>query len=164
MLVANVPWDDRESVLQTVRASPAYGSSKTPWFDSVEIDSGQPRAWYGQLRLLFSITDLVRVQHKLAFVRWYEEHKGSDTLVQHGCIGLKWAELPGSAPGALWHQVIDLHNIIRRVYVVPDFKAGGSSGRFHVSAFKWDRQVPDKRGHLSIDSDDDGGADAPADM
>ncbi len=54
--------------------------------------------------------------------------------------------------------MIDFNNILSRVYVVPNFKrndALGDPAYFHVSAFKWDRSVPDKSGFPVDDCDDD---------
>ena len=96
----------------------------------------------------------------MAFVRWYAAvdlaQTTDDTLVQHGCISLQWEKKQGGGP---LYQVISLDSVLRLVYIVPDFKrndaAGGEAAEapdmvdhafFHVSAFKWDRPVPDKSG------------------
>ena len=143
--------------LQTVHAAQRYYGK--PWFDDVAVkgedNNGVEEIWYAQLRLLFSWGGRL-----MAFVRWYAAvdlaQTTDDTLVQHGCISLQWEKKQGGGP---LYQVISLDSVLRRVYIVPDFKrndaAGGEAAEapdmvdhafFHVSAFKWDRPVPDKSG------------------
>lgn len=142
-----MPWDAKKCVVQTVRAAFDYYSAKGdrkqhPWHDSVAVQSPDiDVTWYAQLRLLFQWGDM-----SLALIRWYEDitAESEDILTGFDCVRVKW-EAIGSRNSPRY-QVIELDNILRRVYVVKDYNPTGEQESFHVSSFKWDRMVPDKRG------------------
>lgn len=112
---------------------------------------------FAQLRLLFSFTvrkvDGGVEDRQLALVRWFERVSQPDILSSYGCTRLRW-ERQGSDRES--YQVIPLASIIRREYVVPDL-AKKNEEWFHVSPFKMDRGVPDKREYvLSREEEEDG--------
>jgi hypothetical protein len=124
-----------------------------PVFDSVLVgneESEEP--WYGQVQLLFSWE-----RQDWALVRWYElapsDH--DDRLAAAGCTRLTWATVGRKKEP--WCQVVPFNSILRKLYVVPDFSSRpvAREGQraeyvyFHVSVFKWERSVPDKRGYAA---------------
>ena len=151
-----VPWDDKNCVVQTIRAAynyyPVKKSGKLhPWHDNIAVQSPEPNVeWYSQLRLLFKWGD-----KNLALVRWYEVMQEPDILTRFDCTRVKWEDV--GIQNQPRYQVIELDTVIRRVFVVEDFNPIGDIDSFHISAFKWDRTVPDKRGIR--DKNDDLGLD-----
>jgi hypothetical protein len=145
VLAAEVPWEDKDTgELQTVRATPAFHGK--PYFDSVEIRlrDGAMNARnvaYAQLRLLFSaVNPRTGGNENLVFLRMYSRTRpdDDDLLSQYGCVPLSWARLTNTVKGTGAYRVCLLENIIRRVYIVPDFSKDGQC-RFHTCAFKWAR-------------------------
>lgn len=145
-----MPWDARNCVVQTIRATHDFYSVKgarklNPWHDSVAVQSPvHGVTWYAQLRMLFQWGERC-----LALVRWYDGVNVPDNLTKFGCVRLKWETVGRNNQPR--YQVIELDNIIRRVFVVKDYNPVGNVGCFHVSAFKWDRLIPDRRGILEKD-------------
>jgi hypothetical protein len=141
-LAAHVPWLDRNTALQPVRASPSFCGG--PWYSNVSVVGQDGETWYAQLRLIFTAGNV-----GLAFVRWYEEplHRQPDVLTKHKCVPLVWAKpipIPGRPQAQEWYQIIAVATIVARQYIVPNFAEG--PGHFYVSPFKWDRQPADKSG------------------
>lgn len=131
-LCATPDWAEAsETVLQTVRAT--FDCNNRPWYDTIRVQSDNGSSWYAELRLMFEYCG-----EMLAFVRWYDvvEPDEGDILSQYGCVCL---ELQNH------YDVIPLQSIICREYIVPDFRTRKEEsskvtfGRYHVSAFKWDR-------------------------
>ena len=128
VLSAKLEWYPEGLVLQPVRAGPRVWGK--PWFDSVVVDAGDGLEWYAQIRMLFGYKG-----EPLAFVRYYTEVKSA--AAKRGDI---FSELSGSVCLKGWEtqmHVIHLTSIIRRIYVVPNFKKG--QGHYHICMTKWDR-------------------------
>ena len=165
----------KRSQAQTIHGTHRF--HRRPWRDSVELagtneGTGSSEVWYGQIQLLFW-----HGEEKLALVRYYQQTDSQDALTRHGCIHLKWAVRHGSRGRVLPdYAVVPLTAMIRRVYVLPDFKLCNLKERpptqvanlqaplvrsepqfssFHVSAFKWDRCPPDSRSIQQQQEDDD---------
>ena len=173
VLSAKVEWLRDEDHLQTVHASPDIWKRK--WFDSIAIRAGGPGAagqqqglqaaaaadqlWYGELRLLFWAGG-----RQLAFVRWYEVVPMTQRIADRGilqtlgCVRLKWETIGTGIHERARYDVIDFQDILKRVYVVPDFV---TDNYFHVNPWKWDRGEVCKagilvpRGRMAGDSDSD---------
>ncbi|KAF5829602.1 hypothetical protein DUNSADRAFT_15856 [Dunaliella salina] len=145
-LAGEVPFNVDALVLQVARACSAFHGE--PWFDGVCV-KGEGGLWYAQLRLMFSYDGM-----DLALVRWYNELPGDedDILVRYGCKSVTWATRPGRANRNLpWYQVISMDTILRREYIVLDFKKMPQADGlefFHVSAFKWNRMPTDRSPHV----------------
>jgi hypothetical protein len=133
VLNAAVPWlDEGEGELQTVRATPEFHKKEV--FDCVRVSvqprvRGGPDEEFAQLRLMFTLPGDDR---KLAFVRWFIRTSQVDALTEAGCVSLRKTRD---------HSVIDLRCILRREYVVPDFKQrrANVNDRFHTCVWKWSR-------------------------
>jgi len=156
VLCAKVPWLHDENLLQTVHAAPLVWHK--PWFDSIAVNAGiqgdiQPapgELWYAQLRLLFLING-----KKLAFIRWYikSPNPNRDVLQDLGCLSLEWEHVTnqrGLVTQPALFDVIDFEDILKRVYICPDFARNASTGKedqyFKVNPWKWGRGVPNKAG------------------
>ncbi len=131
VLAASVSWYEGV-VMQTIHAGPKLWGLQ--WYDSVAVNALDHRnrkvEWYGQIRLLFWYKG-----EPLAFIRWYTE-----VNAERGDI---FSEMAGGKCLTAWEatpHVIHIRSILRRIYVVPNFKRG--AGHFHICNTKWDRHVP----------------------
>lgn len=150
-----VPWDQNNCVVQTVRAAYDYYAAKRdndelhPWYDTVAVQSTDPNvSWYAQLRLLFRWGE-----KNMAFIRWYEQMAEPDMLTEFGCVRLKWETVTAGRREEPHYQVVEMDTMLRRVFVVKDYDPLPDVPSYHVSAFKWDRMVPDKRSIADQDND-----------
>ncbi len=133
VLNAAVPWlPDGEGELQTVRATPVFHKKEV--FDCVRVSvqpkvRGGPDEEFAQLRLMFTLPGDDR---KLAFVRWFSRTNQVDALTEAGCVSLRRSKS---------HSVINMECILRREYVVPDFKQRRANvqDRYHTCVWKWSR-------------------------
>ncbi|KAL4431239.1 hypothetical protein ABPG75_006495 [Micractinium tetrahymenae] len=137
-IAATVPWELESGVVQTVHAAARFHGK--PWFDWVVAEAGEALE-YGRLRLLFE-ADVSGVPEKLMLVEWCNVVRRQDALAKAGCIRLRPAPVLRVRPERQWYGVLPLTSLVRRLYVVPDYRR---PGQWHVSAFKWDRLVADKK-------------------
>jgi hypothetical protein len=157
---AQIDYLDGAGVIQTVRATPSFFNHK--WYDCVLVvsggEGGLPR--HAKLLALFWHDD-----QELALVRYFATapRLRSDALASGKepwrCTALSWA-MRESVDGVLEPdvQVVHVRSLISSAYIVPDFHVmdeaaekfaltGGDDAvsRWHVSAFKYPRAVPDRR-------------------
>lgn len=152
-----VPWrGPMESEVQSIRAAYNFYSKNTemPWFDCVAIKGDKGQTWYAELRLIFRVGAI-----PLAYVRWFKEVTNNpDILTKYGCIKLEW-EMENNQPK---YDVVNLSCILRREYVVPDFANDNPAHpTFHVSVFKWNSPMADKRTLAEKDADRQGHTTGP---
>lgn len=161
MLVANVPWDETSSRLQSIRATNSFGVTGKPWFDNVVVNGLGGGEWYAQARLLISCKIGPEGHSEKAmyvFVRYYTtvgtNPRRGDVLHKSGCTRLTWETKHGQPV----YGVVRLSSLKRRVYLMPSFREGEEGVFFYLANFKWDRQVADVQG-FEGDSDNEEEAD-----
>lgn len=135
VLNARVEWLDADSgELQTIRATPDFFSR--PYYDTVMFQyttRGRTNSRYGQVRMIFKARDpSTSIMHELACMRLFQEQDTTrNVLISAGCVHLAW-------PMTRLYMVVPLDEIVRRVYLVPDFTRRDAEF-YYVSSFKWNR-------------------------
>lgn len=149
VLAADMEWEPDSFVLQTVRANKSFYGK--PFFDCVAVREAAAssrngsRVAYAKLLLLFQ-AKLIQAGgqeewEQLAYVSWFKivPRKGaSGPLVKHGAVAVELETTYDPATkqqGSARCGIVPLSAIIRREYVVQDFKNGGN--RYYVSPFKY---------------------------
>jgi hypothetical protein len=139
VLAAKVPWSE-DSELQTVRATADF--HRNPYYDCIAYKQARGAEGYAQLRMLFSARDPASNElGDYAFVRKFSRvaDPRPDCLQKYGCIPLRWSTLRNRGTGQGQFTIINLHDILRRVYIVPDFR-DKQRDSFHLCIFKWSRK------------------------
>ena len=78
-------------------------------------------AWFGNVRLIFTLHTRGGSQRSCMFVRWYDitEFDESDAHMERSMRKLRWAETSkrGSKTASPWYDVVDIDKVIRPVFI-----------------------------------------------
>lgn len=150
VLAADMEWEPDSFVLQTVRANNSFYGK--PFFDCVAVREAAgssnrqgTRVAHARLLLLFEAklfqADGREQWEELAYVSWFKmlpRKRASGPLVKYGAVPLEVETTYDPATGqqgSVRCGIVPLSALIRREYVVQDFKNGRN--RFYVSHFKY---------------------------
>ncbi|CAN8071433.1 unnamed protein product [Agarophyton chilense] len=135
---SSVPNAPPEQVRRIIRSSPSFYNS-LPQHDFIEIKTGGEHA-LGQVRVIFfhpfdarslqeknSIWLLIRlltkstasITNNLNDIEETLQHATDELLERYGCHRLRWAQ---NSEGSFVHTVIPVHDVVRPVSIVPDFR------------------------------------------
>lgn len=88
-----------------------------------EEDGGVEDAWFGSVRLIFTLHTRTGAQRSCLFVRWYDiaDFNDSDSHLERSMRKLHWAETRkrGSRGACPWYDVVDIDRVIKPVFIQP---------------------------------------------
>lgn len=164
MACAVLPWNDKQSVLQEVRAAADYYHK--PWYDCIQyqyVRGQRASIRYGMVRSILTLqlidesepeeTSNTYIAYKektqVMLVQRLQKRTTSatDVLPKFGNTPLKWHNWNHAHDPASYepeYELIACKDMIRRIYVMTDFKYPHGAF-FFENAFKWDRNVKDTR-------------------